>query len=427
MSHGKNIHTVGFREPLDSGTCAGSGATIYQYDAFGHSRVPHFSRESGSRVLWERTAMRTFQSGKPNCTLLVFVLVWMMTVGSPAALAQSCVTAPPQPAVCYDPISVQSGQFGWNWPPRGAILYCPDGVPTGAANYFLRNNKCPAKSKCLSCNKGVGAPVQGSEPIEFASGDTYVTETDVRLPGLGGGLTLSRTWNSILFDGVAELGMFGFRWASNFEESIYISGNGLIQYLRGDGGIWQFAYSGGVQNGNLYVPVSPANEAVTMTQTQTNWTVQFQNEEQRTFDLTSGKLLSISDRNGNTTTLSYDASYRLVKVTDPASRHLYFAYANPSSFLVTGVTSDFGVSLSYAYDQLGRLTQVTKPDTTKVSFQYDNNGYITSVLDNNGKVLESHTYDSSGRGLTSSRSGGAEGITVSYPQPQSYGGVFLTQ
>ena len=143
--------------------------------------------------------------------------------------------------------------------------------------------------------------------------------------------------------------------------------------------------------------------------------------------MTSGKLLSISDRNGNTTTLSYDASYCLVKVTDPASRHLYFTYANPSSFLVTGVTSDFGVSLSYAYDQVGRLTQVTKPDTTKVSFQYDNNGYITSVLDNNGRVLESHTYDSSGRGLTTSRAGGAERITVSYPQPQSYGGVFLTQ
>ena len=88
---------------------------------------------------------------------------------------------------------------------------------------------------------------------------------------------------------------------------------------------------------------------------------------------------------------------------------------------------DFGVSLSYLYDQLGRLTQVTKPDSTKVSFQYDDNSYISAVLDNNGKVLEPHTYDSTGRGLTSSRAGGAESITVSYPRPQSYGGVFLTQ
>jgi YD repeat-containing protein len=350
----------------------------------------------------------------------MFLLASMMTVGSPAALAQSCVTAPPQPAECCGSISVQSGQFGWNWPPRGAILYCPDGVPTGAAYYFLRNNKCPAKPKCLTCS-------HAGSPIELTSGDTYITETDVRLPGLGGGLTLSRTWNSILFDGVAQLGMFGFRWASNFEESIYISGNGLLQYLRGDGGIWQFAYNGGGADGNHYVPVSPANEAVTLISKQTNWTVQFQNGEQRTFDLTTGKLLSISDRNGNTIQLSYDASYRLSTVTDAAGRHLYFMYAAPSTFLVTGISSDFGVSLSYAYDQLGRLTQVIKPDSTKVSFQYDNNGYITAVLDNNGKVLESHTYDSAGRGLTSSRAGGAEGITVSYPQPQSYGGVFLTQ
>jgi YD repeat-containing protein len=372
--------------------------------------------------------MKPFQTEKINCTLLMFALTWIVTVGSPAALAQSCVTVPPVPTECYDQISVQSGQFGWNWPPKGAILYCPDGVPTGAAYYYLRNNKCPAKPKCLECERLAALAaghVQAGGPIELASGDTYITETDVSLPGLGGGLTLSRTWNSILFDGVAQLGMFGFRWASNFEESIYISGNGLLQYLRGDGGIWQFAYSGGQPNGNLYVPVSPANEAVTLTQTQTNWMIQFQNGQQRTFDLTSGKLLSVADRNGNATTLSYDASYRLVKVTDPASRHLYFTYASPSSFLVTGITSDFGVSLSYAYDQLGRLTQVTKPDTTTVSFQYDTNGYVTAVLDNNGKVLESHTYDSSGRGLTSSRAGGAEGITVSYPQPQSYGGQFL--
>jgi YD repeat-containing protein len=374
--------------------------------------------------------MKTFQVGKLNWMLMVFVAAWMVVVGSPAALAQSCVTAPPQPSECYLSFSVQAGQFGWNWPPRGSILYCPDGVPTGAAYYFLRNNQCPAKPKCLECERLAALAsghVQGGGPIEFASGDTYITETDVSLPGLGGGLSLNRTWNSILFDGVAQLGMFGFRWASNFEEQVYVSGNGLIQYLRGDGGIWQFAYSGGGADGNQYVPVSPANEAVTLIYKQTNWTVAFQNGEQRTFDLITGKMLSISDRNGNNTQLSYDASYRLSTVTDAAGRHLYFTYAAPSTFLVTGISSDFGVSLSYAYDQLGRLTQVTKPDTTKVSFQYDNNGYITAVLDNNGKVLESHTYDSSGKGLTSSRAGGAEGITVSYPQPQAYGGHFIEE
>jgi YD repeat-containing protein len=83
--------------------------------------------------------------------------------------------------------------------------------------------------------------------------------------------------------------------------------------------------------------------------------------------------------------------------------------------LVTSVTSDVGLSLSYAYDSNGRLIQVTKPDLTTISFQYDSNSLITAVLDSNGKILESHTYDSSGRGLTSSRAGGVEALTLTYP------------
>ena len=147
-------------------------------------------------------------------------------------------------------------------------------------------------------------------------------------------------------------------------------------------------------------------------------TLTFKNGEQRIFDATSGNLLSIIDRNGNTTQLTYDASYRLITVTDPASRHLYFSYATPASFLVTGVSSDTGVSLSYTYDGQGRLSQYTKPDNTTVSFQYNaasNATLITAVLDSGGKVLESHTYDNRSRGLTSSRAGGVEALTITYP------------
>jgi YD repeat-containing protein len=121
------------------------------------------------------------------------------------------------------------------------------------------------------------------------------------------------------------------------------------------------------------------------------------------------------DRNGNATQVSYDSQNRLATVTDPASRHLYFSYGNNSSTLVTGVTSDFGTALSYAYDGQGRLAQVTEPDLTTISFAYDGNSMITTVTDSNGKVLESHTYDSFGRGLTSSKANGVEAVTVSYP------------
>ena len=132
--------------------------------------------------------------------------------------------------------------------------------------------------------------------------------------------------------------------------------------------------------------MAPANQTATLVQGSTGWTLTFQNGETRTFDSTSGYLTSIADRNGNITQLSYDTAYRLTTVTDAAGRHLYFSYANPSSFFVTGVSSDVGLALSYTYDAQGRLIKVTKPDQTTVSFQYDSNSLISAVLDSNNKI-----------------------------------------
>ena len=57
------------------------------------------------------------------------------------------------------------------------------------------------------------------------------------------------------------------------------------------------------------------------------------------FSAASGSLMSIIDRNGNATSLTYDALNRLVMVTDSAGRHLYFDYIDASSYLVSGVRS----------------------------------------------------------------------------------------
>ncbi len=143
-------------------------------------------------------------------------------------------------------------------------------------------------------------------------------------------------------------------------------------------------------------------------------TLTFKNGEKRTFNGTTGALTSISDRNGNTTQITYDSSGRLATVTDAAGRHLYFTYATQTSLVITGVTSDFGVSLSYVYDSSGRLTQVVKPDLTTINYTYNSQSLITSVTDSQGKVLESHTYDSQGRGLTGSQANGVGAVTISY-------------
>jgi YD repeat-containing protein len=182
-----------------------------------------------------------------------------------------------------------------------------------------------------------------------------------------------------------------------------------LKYAKSDGSFWSF----GLKSDGTFGFAAPANVAATLIQTASYLSLTFENGEQRRFDLTTGMLTAIVDRNGNTTQLTYDASHRLTTAIDPAGRHLYFNYVG-SSLLVTSVTSDFGVTLSYAYDTQGRLSQVTEPDSTTVSFTYNTQSQITQVTDSNGKVLEAHTYDSSGRGLTASQANGVNAVTITY-------------
>jgi YD repeat-containing protein len=208
----------------------------------------------------------------------------------------------------------------------------------------------------------------------------------------------------------SQVGLFGPNWRSTYEERVFLGSDGYMRYARGDGSFWSFGLGG-----PGWSVAAPANASATLIQGSTYWTITLKNGEQRHFDINSGSLTAIIDRNGNTTQLTYDGLNRLVTVTDPVSRHLTFTYASNTSFLITGVSSDVGgLSLTYAYDTQNRLSQVTKPDQTTLTFQYDSNSMITAVLDSNGKVLESHTYDSNQRGLTSSRANGVEALTIAY-------------
>lgn len=289
--------------------------------------------------------------------------------------------------------------------------------------------------KC-DCDKG--SPSGGS-PINLANGDTFIIDTDLSIPGLGGGLSLTRQWNSLwpVVDSAYQIGMFGPNWRSTYEERVFVGSDHYFKYLRSDGSIWSFGYGPGkpVKFESAFMMLATpvgfgqhggADKAFgggaaaggggggAVYITPSYFSIHFGDGTERNFDINTGKLIGIVDRNGNVTAISYDSNGRISTVTDSASRHLYFSYGSGNASLCTSVTSDFGVSLSYSYDDQGRLVQVTKPDLTTISYQYNAQSLITSVLDSDGKVLETHTYDSNGRGLTSSRANGIDSITLSY-------------
>jgi len=322
------------------------------------------------------------------------------------------------------------------WPPLDfahlpptAVCCNPGGIPFGDSCLAATSSCGPppnaAKETCLSCNQTGNDPMprtpEVSAPINLATGNTFIIETDISVPGLGGGLSLTRTWNSLLPDAQNSYPfMFGLKWRSNFEERLVLNTpDFFLKYLRNDGSVWSYGVaSEGAQP--RYSSVAPANDTsgsqVIRSLVDPTYTLSSKSGVKKVFNTNTGALLSISDRNGNVTTLSYDSAGRLATVTDPASRHLYFNYADGSTPLVSSVTSDVGLTTSYAYDALGRLTQMTRPDSTTVSFEYNAQSLITAVKDSDGKILEAHTYDAAGRGLTGSRANGVDSVTITYPQ-----------
>jgi YD repeat-containing protein len=300
------------------------------------------------------------------------------------------------------------------------LWYFPDLRPIGFAYYgpgqgpfsyriWTNTDTCtpPVKETRSDC------PFCG-HPVSISTGDTFISQRDIRIPGIGGGLSLERRWNSMwpVSQAAMQVGLFGSNWRSTYEERIYTGTDGFLKYSRSDGDFWSFGYNLAAGKFRL---VAPANIAATISQGNSYTTLTFQNGEQRRFDNNTGNLIAIVDRNGNTTSLTYDSMGRLVTVTDPSSRHLTFAYTNSNIYLVTGVSSDVGISSSYAYDSQGRLTQVTEQDLSTLNFTYNAQSLINQVTDSQGKILESHTYDNSGRGLTSSQAGGVQSVTVTYP------------
>jgi YD repeat-containing protein len=342
--------------------------------------------------------------------VVLSVLLGAVSTGAVAQITSECITAivwwgiTDGPIAAYFP-NAQCGAPGSGQGPFSGICWVLNYTCAPAAGASETRPSCsnPATPTC-------------SGPISLSSGDTYIEENDVRLPGLSGGLSLHRTWHSLWpsTQSPYQIGMFGPKWRSTYEERVFVGADNYIKYGRSDGSFWSFGYGSPV-GGYAWSVAAPANMSATLMPGSSYWTITFKNGEQRTFDNSTGHLLSIIDPNGNTTQLSYDGSGRLVTVTDPVSRHLYFTYGSGgASYLVSEVTTDVGITISYSYDSMARLSQVTEQDSSTFNFAYNSQSLITSVTDSMGATLESHTYDSSGRGLTGSQASGVNAVTVSY-------------
>ena len=121
-----------------------------------------------------------------------------------------------------------------------------------------------------------------------------------------------------------------------------------------------------------------------------------------------GRVHTVTDGVGRTTSLDYDALGRVSASTDAAGvTHYLYDVADR----MTKVIDPRGNATTYTLDGFGQLWKQVSPDTGTTSFTYNAGGQRTGLVRNDGSAL-SYTYDSLGR-LTAV-TGGQESRTYSY-------------
>ncbi len=237
--------------------------------------------------------------------------------------------------------------------------------------------------------KDYSSDANGLFPVDPASGDFWHTFTDVSIPGYGPSLDLTRTYNSLE---ASTEGPFGYGWVDSYGMSYNTSTTTLTM---ADGSRITLTGSGG----SYTVPGLADSTFVA----NSNGTYSFDDQQTDTYVFnSSGQLQSITDTNGDATTLAYNGSGELTTVTDPAGRTLTFGYN--ASGLVAFVTDPMGRETQYGYDGSGNLTSVTDPLGNVTTFAYDASHLMTSLTFPNGQSggpdagkSVTNTYDSSGR------------------------------
>jgi tripartite motif-containing protein 71 len=247
-------------------------------------------------------------------------------------------------------------------------------------------------------NLGDGSPsAPGKEgcylgkPVNCATGNEVVTQTDLQAGGRGPGLGITRTYNSraavIQANHIpATPGMFGYGWASSFSAHLTPqklcpgvtcteSGAFFVYDNNGNGVLFQPHGSGEFKASNPLVQAVLEKEGEGYVYTRPD-------QSKLRFD-SAGRLTSETDRNGNATTITRGTGGRIESVADAAGRKLTFSYNSEGE--VEQIADPMGRVVKYYYEE-GNLLKVTEPGeaTPRWRLDYLPNHQLKETLDGRG-------------------------------------------
>jgi RHS repeat-associated protein len=259
--------------------------------------------------------------------------------------------------------------------------------PSGAIN--IEKEVLLRESDSSFGPEGVSAPEQPrsncGDPVNCATGNLSEAQTDFAVGGRGVGLELARTYNSqAAANGVK--GVFGYGWTSSFSDRLVVEKASKTAVLhQAEGSSLSFAEGSG---GTFTAPVW-TQDILTGTEA-TGYTLTLADQIKYKFAGSSGRLESVTDRNGNATTLTYNEAGQLTTITDPDSRTIKLAYNGEG--LVESAEDPMKHVVKYTYEG-GNLKSVTQPGEAGLRWQFKYNGSheLTEMVDGRaGKTLNEY-------------------------------------
>lgn len=221
----------------------------------------------------------------------------------------------------------------------------------------------------------------GESSVSYSNGNLILQLTDASLDGRGLDPSIERTYNAQ--DKSSNL--LGIGWRLSFESHVKESANGDILFTDGDGSQHLFAK----KPDGTYQHPSGVYKKITKS---SNGEVTIQELDDSGISetyLSTGKLLSVSDKNSNKLTYQYTDN-KLTSLKDDVGRTISLSY-NASGYL-EGLQLYNGNTISYTYTDK-HLTKVEYANATAeiyrtVQYEYDSTGKLKKYIDPNGNPIE---------------------------------------
>jgi RHS repeat-associated protein len=218
------------------------------------------------------------------------------------------------------------------------------------------------------------------ETVSCQTGNYSQTQTDFSIGGRGVGLDLSRTYNSQAA-AAGDKGIFGYGWSSSFSDHLVVEkASKKATLVQADGSTITFAEG----SGEAFTAPAWTQDILSGSEG-AGYTLTLPDQTKYKFSGSTGRLESVTDRNGNATTLAYNGSGHLETITDPAGREIKLAYN--SEGLVESAEDPIKHVVKYTYES-GNLKSVTQPSESSLrwQFKYDGSHRMTELTDGRGGI-----------------------------------------